>query len=172
MDERVTIAADEAVTVRLVANGVPTDGRATPRTTLANHLRDELGLSGTHIGCEHGACGVCTVIVDGAPALACLTLAVACDGSTVRTVEGLADGTGFGGLSRLQEAFRERFASQCGFCTPGMLMAATALLEDDPDPDPSSVRDALSGVLCRCTGYEPIVEAVLDTANRDRSSPA
>jgi aerobic-type carbon monoxide dehydrogenase small subunit (CoxS/CutS family) len=164
MEERTTIEPDASVPVRMSVNGEPRVGRATPRTTLADHLRHELGLHGTHVGCEHGGCGACTVIVDDAPAYACLLLALACEGSNVRTVEGLADGSGPDGLSRLQHAFRERFASQCGFCTPGMLMAATALLEEDPDPDPAAVREALSGVLCRCTGYEPIIAAVLDAA--------
>jgi aerobic-type carbon monoxide dehydrogenase small subunit (CoxS/CutS family) len=173
-DDPTTIGAHERAAVRLVVNGKPREGRATPRTSLADHLRHELGLHGTHVGCEHGACGACTVILDGEPTLACLALAVACDGAEVRTVEGLADGTSADGLSTLQRAFRERFASQCGFCTPGMLMAATALLEEDPDPSPASVRDALSGVLCRCTGYEPIIAAVLDAARAtriDRSHP-
>jgi carbon-monoxide dehydrogenase small subunit len=118
-------------------------------------------LTGTHLGCEHGACGACTVIVDGAPARACLMLAVQADGSAVQTVEGLAEGNR---LNPLQEAFKTHHALQCGFCTPGFLMAAWALLQENPSPSEGEVRAYLSGNICRCTGYQFIVDAVLDAA--------
>ena len=130
-----------------------------PRLTLVDCLRHELGLTGTHVGCEHGVCGACTVIVDGRPARSCLMLAVQADGSKIETVESLADGEV---LSPLQASFRRHHALQCGFCTPGMLMTAHALLSAEPDCDEQRIREALSGNLCRCTGYIGIVEAVLE----------
>jgi aerobic-type carbon monoxide dehydrogenase small subunit (CoxS/CutS family) len=130
-----------------------------PRLHLADCLREELRLTGTHLGCEHGACGACTVIVDGAAVRSCLMLAVQAEGSVVVTVEGLSTEDA---LTPLQTAFRKHHALQCGFCTPGMLTSAHALLTDEPDADADRIRRVLSGVLCRCTGYIPIVEAVLE----------
>jgi aerobic-type carbon monoxide dehydrogenase small subunit (CoxS/CutS family) len=130
-----------------------------PRFHLADCLRDVLRLTGTHLGCEHGACGACTVIVDGAAVRACLMLTVQADGANIVTVEGLSRE---GALSPLQTAFRKHHALQCGFCTPGMLTTAHALLTEEPDADADRIRSALSGNLCRCTGYIPIIEAVLE----------
>ena len=145
--------------VRLRVNGLPAEFEAEPRTTLADALRHELGLTGTHVGCEHGVCGACTVVVDGLAVRACLMLAVQGDGAEIMTVEGLCEGHKLGVL---QAAFRRHHALQCGFCTPGILMTAHALLTEEPDVDETRVREVLSGNLCRCTGYLPIVEAVLD----------
>ena len=130
-----------------------------PRMTLVDCLRHKLELTGTHVGCEHGVCGACTVLVDGNAVRACLMLAVQTDGSEVETVEGLADGEN---LSPLQASFRKHHALQCGFCTPGMLMSAHALLTAEPDVDAERIREVLSGNLCRCTGYLSIIAAVLD----------
>jgi carbon-monoxide dehydrogenase small subunit len=129
-----------------------------PRRTLADALREDCGLTGTHLGCEHGVCGACTVLVDGAPVRACLMFAVQADGSAVTTVEGLeaADGA----LHPLQEAFVTHHGLQCGFCTPGMLMSAAHLLDVDPDPDRETIRAEMAGNICRCTGYQGIVDAV------------
>jgi carbon-monoxide dehydrogenase small subunit len=148
--------------VRVTVNGVEYSRTVEPRLLLSDFLRQDLGLTGTHVGCEHGVCGACTVLVDDAPVRACLMFAVQADGSAVTTVEGLAapDGT----LSPLQEAFREAHALQCGFCTPGILLSMIAFLRDHPDPDLASVREALAGHLCRCTGYANIVKAVCAAA--------
>jgi carbon-monoxide dehydrogenase small subunit len=140
-------------------NGEPVSVEVEPRMHLADCLREELGLTGTHLGCEHGACGACTVIVDGAAVRACLMLAVQAEGSSILTVEGVSSEEA---LSPLQTAFRKHHALQCGFCTPGMLMTAHALLTEEPEADADRIRSALSGNLCRCTGYLPIVEAVLE----------
>ncbi|MHA6794768.1 (2Fe-2S)-binding protein [Pseudonocardia bannensis] len=129
-----------------------------PRHTLADALREECGLTGTHLGCEHGVCGACTVLVDGQPARACLMFAVQADGATVTTVEGLAGEDGE--LHPLQEAFVAHHGLQCGFCTPGMLISALHLLETDPEPDRETIRTEMSGNICRCTGYSGIVDAV------------
>ncbi len=131
-----------------------------PRLLLSDFLRHTLGLTGTHVGCEHGVCGACTVRIDGVATRACLTLAAQVDGARIQTVEGLATN---GQLTKLQQAFRERHALQCGFCTAGILMAASELLEDG-SPSREQVVDLLSGHICRCTGYEPIVQAILDAA--------
>jgi len=150
--------------VAAVVNGAERRARVIPRLLLADLLREEWGLTGTHLGCEHGACGACTVLLDGEPTRSCLVFAVQADGCRVDTVEGLAgDGPG---LHPLQEAFRIRHALQCGFCTPGILMTLVAYLRDNPNPDEEAVRLALSGNLCRCTGYQHIVDAVLLAAQR------
>ena len=153
----------------LTVNGAPASGRVEPRVSLADFLREHLELTGTHIGCEHGVCGACTVIVDGASARGCLMFAVQAEGANVTTVEGLAND---GRLTPLQEAFQRHHALQCGFCTPGFLTTATALLAENPDPTPDEVRDAISGNLCRCTGYIGIVEAILDAAKRMKNGGA
>ena len=140
-------------------NGEPVAVEVEPRMHLADCLREKLGLTGTHLGCEHGVCGACTVIVDGAAVRACLMLTVQAEGSSIVTVEGLSTDDA---LSPLQTAFRKHHALQCGFCTPGMLMTAHALLTEEPEADADRIRSALSGNLCRCTGYIPIVEAVLE----------
>jgi len=145
--------------VSFKVNGKPVTTEVEPRTTLSLCLRDNLRLTGTHVGCEHGVCGACTVIVDGDAVRSCLTLAVQMDGCDVVTVEGLSDEAA---LSPLQAAFRRHNALQCGFCTPGMLTTAHALLTEEPNASVERIREVLSGNLCRCTGYLPIVEAVLD----------
>ncbi len=158
------LVRDQLHRVRLTLNGRPVTGRAQPRMLLSDFLRHELGLTGTHVGCEHGICGSCTVLVDGEPARSCLMLAVQAEGREVRTVEGLSgdDDT----LSVLQECFAEHHALQCGFCTAGILMSAAAWLRENPSPTERAVREMLSGHLCRCTGYGPIVAAILDAASR------
>jgi aerobic-type carbon monoxide dehydrogenase small subunit (CoxS/CutS family) len=140
-------------------NGKPVTVTLPPRTTLADCLRHELRLTGTHVGCEHGVCGACTVIVNGEAVRSCLMLAVQADGAKVTTVEGLSRDDD---LTPLQAAFRKHGALQCGFCTPGMITTAHALLSEEPDCDEARIREVLSGNLCRCTGYIPIVEAVLE----------
>lgn len=145
--------------VHFHVNGQPVAVEVEPRMHLADCLREMLALTGTHLGCEHGACGACTVIVDGAAVRACLLLAVQADGSSIVTVEGLSSEER---LSPLQAACRKHHALQCGFCTPGMLTTAHALLSEEPDADADRIRSALSGNLCRCTGYIPIIEAILD----------
>ena len=135
------------------------------RITLVDFLRHDLDLTGTHVGCEHGVCGACTVLLDGRSVRACLMLAVQCSGREVTTVEGLAVGEK---LNSLQQAFQDNHGLQCGFCTPGMLMTLSEFLRDHPDPSESEVREALSGNLCRCTGYQAIVAATLDAARRIR----
>jgi carbon-monoxide dehydrogenase small subunit len=138
-----------------------------PRLLLSDFLRDRLGLTGTHVGCEHGVCGACTVLVDGRSTRSCLMLAVQAHETAITTVEGLGDGDA---LTPLQEAFREKHALQCGFCTPGILMTLTEFLNDNPQPSAADVRDAITGNLCRCTGYQGIVEAALLAAERGRRS--
>lgn len=140
-------------------NGAPVAVDVEPRTTLADCLRHSLGKTGTHVGCEHGVCGACTVLLEGDAVRSCLTLAIQVEGSRVVTVEGLSPAEG---LSPLQSAFRRNHALQCGFCTPGMLVTAHALLTQEPDADRERIRDVLSGNLCRCTGYINIVEAVYE----------
>jgi aerobic-type carbon monoxide dehydrogenase small subunit (CoxS/CutS family) len=154
--------------VPFVLNGEPVAVEVEPRMHLADCLRDVLRLTGTHLGCEHGVCGSCTVIVDGAAVRSCLMLAVQAEGSSVVTVEGLStDET----LTPLQTAFRKHHALQCGFCTPGMLTTAHALLTDEPNADANRIREVLSGNLCRCTGYIGIVEAVLEARAAYRKTP-
>jgi carbon-monoxide dehydrogenase small subunit len=153
----------DPLNVELTVNGEPRQGTVQPRRLLADFLREDLGLTGTHLGCEHGVCGACTVLVDGLPVRSCLMLAVQADGAEVRTVEGLA---GDGPLHPLQESFHEHHALQCGFCTSGFLNTASALLESRPTATDEEVRHELSGVLCRCTGYQNIVQAVLVARDR------
>ena len=145
--------------VAFTVNGKPVEVDVEPRTTLADCLRYTLRLTGTHIGCEHGVCGACTVIVDGAAVRSCLMLAVQVEGSSIVTIEGLSQEDG---LTPLQAAFRKHHALQCGFCTPGMLTTVHALLSEEPDADETGIRSVLAGNLCRCTGYIPIIEAVLE----------
>jgi carbon-monoxide dehydrogenase small subunit len=154
--------------VAFEVNGKRVAVEVEPRMHLADCLREVLRLTGTHLGCEHGVCGACTVIVDGAAVRSCLMLAVQADGSSVVTVEGLSNDEA---LTPLQTAFRKHHALQCGFCTPGMLTTAHALLTDEPDADADRIREVLSGNLCRCTGYIGIVEAVLDARSAYRKTP-
>jgi len=148
--------------VKLTVNGRACEAQVPARLTLVDFLREELRLTGTHVGCEHGVCGACTVVLDGVAVRSCLMYAVQADGAAVTTVEGLAGEDGAPGP--LQEAFREAHGLQCGYCTPGMLMAAHALLASNPSPTRAEVREALSGNLCRCTGYVQIVDAVMAAA--------
>ncbi len=147
----------EKIAITLTVNGKDYPISVEPRRTLADAIREECGQTGTHIGCEHGICGACTVIVDDVPVRSCLMFAVQGEGKAIRTVEGLADG---GGLSALQSAFMEHHGLQCGFCTPGFLMLATAVLEREPGINDDDLLDALASNLCRCTGYQNIVKAV------------
>jgi len=142
--------------IRLTVNGMTYEGRAEPRTTLVDFLRAELGLTGTHVGCEHGVCGACTIIVNGQSVRSCLMLAVQADGASLMTVEGLGDGK----LHPIQEAFMEEHGLQCGFCTPGFLMATYELLQQNQDPSDEEIKDALGGQICRCTGYQAIFRSV------------
>lgn len=149
---------EEKLSVNLHVNGRHHRLDVAPRWTLADVLRHQIGLIGTHIGCEQGVCGACTVLMDGEPVRSCLTFATQAEGHAITTVEGI---TPDDGLSPLQKAFRDHHALQCGYCTPGMLLTATALLERDPHPDEETIREALTGNLCRCTGYQFIVDAVM-----------
>ena len=142
-------------------NGAAREGVAEARKTLADFLREDLALTGTHLGCEHGVCGACTVLLDGEPVRSCLMLAVQARGASITTIEGLADGDD---LNPLQSALRDSHAFQCGFCTPGFVMQITALLQENPSPTETEVRETLSGNLCRCTGYETIINGVLSAA--------
>jgi 2-furoyl-CoA dehydrogenase 2Fe-2S iron sulfur subunit len=160
------LSANARHTVRFTLNGRAVAADAVPRMLLTDFLRHELGMTGVHVGCEHGVCGACTIEIDGAPARACLTLALQIDGASLRTVEALAPEPGR--LSILQEAFRRHHALQCGFCTPGILMSLDGYLRDHPDADETMLREHLGGHLCRCTGYVPIVAAALDAAQRLR----
>ena len=152
-------SADPKMRVALTVNGEAVERDVSVRMLLSDFLRHELGLKGTHVGCEHGVCGACTVLVDGAAVRSCLMLAVQAEGAKVVTVEGLSLDEG---LTPLQASFRKHHALQCGFCTPGMITTAHALLSEEPDCDADRVREVLSGNICRCTGYISIVEAVLD----------
>ena len=154
----------------LRVNGEQHRGRAEPRMTLADFLRDELGLTGTHLGCEHGVCGACTILLDGRTVRSCLMLAVQAEGAELTTVEGLAPPDG--PLHPIQEAFSEKHGLQCGFCTPGFLMTVDELLRDDPDPSEETIRSRLSGNICRCTGYQNIVAAVRHAAELSRQPAA
>ena len=152
--------------VSFTLNGRTVSGQAEPRMLLSDFIRHVLGATGTHVGCEHGVCGACTVQIDGAPARSCLALAVQVEGADIRTVEGLAPAADL--LSPLQEAFREQFGLQCGFCTPGILMSLEALLRERPEASEPEIRAFLSGHLCRCTGYGSIVRAALEAARKGR----
>ena len=147
--------------VRLTVNGTSYERFVEARMTLADFLRNELDLTGTHLGCEHGVCGACTVLLNGNAVRSCLLLAVQADGAELLTVEGLADGEQ---LHPLQRAFQDQHALQCGFCTPGFLMTAFAFLKETPRPTDVEAREAISGNICRCTGYQPIVQAILQAA--------
>ena len=157
MTEAVASPIDHARPVRMTVNGRPLQRTVMPRTHLVDFLREDLGLTGSHLGCEHGVCGACTVRLDGEVVRGCLVLAVQADGCTVETVEGLTDG---GTMRDLQDAFVARNALQCGYCTPGMLMAAAELLEQRPESTREEVRQWISGNYCRCTGYQAIVDAI------------
>jgi carbon-monoxide dehydrogenase small subunit len=150
--------------VRATVNGEPREAVVEPRLTLADFLREQCGLTGTHLGCEHGVCGACTVLVDGAAVRSCLMLAVQAHGAEVTTIEGIAgaDGT----LHPVQEAFRDQHGLQCGFCTPGFVVSVTAFLRDHPNPTDREINEALSGNLCRCTGYQGIINAVRAAAGQ------
>ena len=154
-------------TISMEVNGRPCSGEVEPRRLLADFLRHDLGLKGTHIGCEHGVCGACTVRLNGRTTRSCLTFAVQAQGASIVTVEGLA---GDGPLTVLQAAFHRCHALQCGYCTPGFLMVLTEFLERIPDPTDDQIRDALSGNLCRCTGYINMVRAVREAAKEIRNS--
>ncbi len=152
----------------LTVNGEAHTVRVEPRKTLADTIREDCGLTGTHLGCEHGVCGACTILLDGAPVRSCLMFAGQAEGAEIRTVEGLADGDR---LHPLQRAFIDRHALQCGFCTPGFLMLALGVLEREPDIDEAGLREALSSNLCRCTGYLNILDAVRDAAAAMKTGP-
>jgi carbon-monoxide dehydrogenase small subunit len=160
--------SEELHDVRLHVNGVPYDIRVPARRLLSDALRHDLRLTGTHVGCEHGVCGACTVLLDGRPVRSCLLFAVTVHGHEVTTVEGL--GGPDGELGPVQQAFRECHALQCGFCTPGFLTTITAYLDENPDPTEAEAREAISGNLCRCTGYQNIVAAVLHAAATTRGA--
>jgi carbon-monoxide dehydrogenase small subunit len=151
--------------ITLRVNGTTRTGSTEPRRTLADFLREDLGLTGTHLGCEHGVCGACTVIVDGRAVRSCLMLAVQATGSEITTVEGLAPD---GELGTLQQAMWDSHSFQCGFCTPGFVMQATAFLRAHPDAGERQIREALSGNICRCTGYQSIIDGVLLAAEREQ----
>lgn len=158
---------DSTIEITVTVNGERHRRRVEPRLLLSDFLRHTLGLTGTHVGCEHGVCGACTIIVDGSSARSCLMLAAQADGCEIRTVEGLGS---VDALNPLQQAFHACHGLQCGFCTPGMLMTATDLLQQYPLADDAQIRDGLSGNLCRCTGYVHIVEAVRVTRDRLREN--
>lgn len=160
---------DDDQLVSVTVNGRSYQRRVSPRMQLADFLRDELSLTGTHVGCEHGVCGACTVLVDGKSLRSCLMFAVQVDGAEIRTIEGLGS---VGNLHPLQSAFWEKHGLQCGFCTPGILMTATEFLEANPNPSREEVIEAISGNLCRCTGYQQIVDAILAAAATMRDNAA
>jgi 2-furoyl-CoA dehydrogenase 2Fe-2S iron sulfur subunit len=161
------LSRDHTHAVGVTLNGCARRAPCEPRTLLSDYLRHGLGATGTHVGCEHGVCGACTVLIDGVASRSCLTLAVQAEGRRIDTVEGLAGADG--NLNDLQEAFRRNHALQCGFCTAGILMSCQDYLGRNPDPSEQQVRDMLSGHLCRCTGYTNIVKAVLETAAARRA---
>ena len=156
----------ELHSISLTVNGQPYSGEVEPRLLLSDYLRHELELTGTHVGCEHGVCGACTVLLDGQPVRSCLMLAVQAEGHEIATVEGLASSAE--NLHPIQEAFWEAHGLQCGFCTPGFLMTLVPFLAENPDPTETEIREAISGNLCRCTGYQNIVEAARLAAEKLR----
>ena len=162
------INKDQRVRIKLTLNGRALSAEAEPRLLLSDFLRHSLGATGTHVGCEHGVCGCCTVLIDGSAVRSCLTLAMQVEGRDVHTVESLAapDGT----LNPLQQAFQNHHALQCGFCTPGILMSFTDYLKRNPQPSEAGVREVLSGHLCRCTGYAGIVSALMEAAGHQQTS--
>ncbi len=162
-------APAQRIAIELTINGRKFSATVEARRTLADFIREDAGLTGTHLGCEHGACGACTVTIDGSLARSCLTLAAQANGAAIRTVEGLANGNT---LHPVQAAFKRHHALQCGFCTPGFLIAAVALLEENPDPSDQDVREWLNGNICRCTGYQFIIDAVLSAAAEMRGESA
>ena len=153
---------DEPHQIRFTLNGEAINGAAEPRLLLTDFLRHELGATGTHVGCEHGICGACTILVNGKAVRSCLMLALQVEGSEVTTVEGLADADG--SFNALQQAFHENFALQCGYCTPGFLMTLSDYLKRNPDPSIEEIKEALSGNICRCTGYHEIINAAFDAS--------
>jgi carbon-monoxide dehydrogenase small subunit len=159
--------SDDVHLISITVNGIREEVVVEPRRTLADVLRHDLGHTGTHVGCEHGICGACTVLVDGLPTRACLMFGVQADDREIETVEGLMQGDQ---LSTLQQAFADAHALQCGYCTPGFLMLATALLRENPDPTDDEIRDAMASNLCRCTGYGSILQAVRTAADTSRSA--
>jgi carbon-monoxide dehydrogenase small subunit len=156
----------ELIPISVTVNGTTVERNVEPRLLLSDFLREDLGLTGTHIGCEHGVCGACTILFDGASVRSCLVFAVQADGHKIVTVEGLGSPDN---LHPIQEAFREAHAAQCGYCTPGFLMTLVPFLEENPDPTEEQIREAISGNLCRCTGYQHIVEAVRLAAEKMRA---
>jgi 2-furoyl-CoA dehydrogenase 2Fe-2S iron sulfur subunit len=164
------LSRDSRHLVRFELNGRTVEGYAEPRMLLSDFLRHEIGATGTHVGCEHGVCGACTILSDGKATRSCLMLAVQADGADLQTIEGLANADGSFGI--LQQAFHENFALQCGFCTPGILMSLSEFLKHTPDPTVEEIKVALSGNICRCTGYSEIINACLDAAAALRTSKA
>ena len=162
-------SAEATMPIEVTINGQSVGADVEPRTLLVHFLRETVGLTGTHIGCDTTSCGACTVHLDGMPVKSCTVLAVQADGSAVTTIEGIGSEDN---LHPVQEGFWEQHGLQCGFCTPGMIMAATALLERNPKPDRAEVIEAISGNVCRCTGYEPIIRAVLSAARANSTSAA
>lgn len=162
------VDAHERVEVAVTVNGLPRSARVPPRRLLSDFLRHDLRLTGTHVGCEHGVCGACTVLLDGAPVRSCLTFAVSVDGHELTTIEGLgaADGT----LHPVQQAFHDNHGLQCGFCTPGFVLNACGFLAEHPDPDDEQIREGMAGNLCRCTGYTGILDAVRQAADELRET--
>jgi carbon-monoxide dehydrogenase small subunit len=156
------------ISIQVTVNGRLRQATVEPRLTLADFLRERCQLTGTHLGCEHGVCGACTIIMDGRAVRSCLIFAVQADGGEITTVEGIADPDGT--LSPVQEAFREHHGLQCGFCTPGFITSVTAFLRDNPDPSDEEIRVALSGNLCRCTGYQGILKAVRAAADTNQET--
>jgi carbon-monoxide dehydrogenase small subunit len=162
-----SVPSDEERIVRLVVNGEERRGVAEPRLLLVDFIRHELGLHGTHVGCEHGVCGACTIRLNGEIVRSCIMFAVQAEGASIETVEGMARGDE---LHPIQQAFREKHGLQCGFCTPGFLLTVQTLLEETPDPSEQEIREYLAGNVCRCTGYVGIVEAVKEAARKLRGS--
>ncbi len=164
------LSRDSRHPVSFELNGRVVEGFSEPRMLLCDFLRHEIGATGTHVGCEHGVCGACTILIDGKASRSCLMLAVQADGTEIHTIEGLTRPDGSFGI--LQQAFHENFALQCGFCTPGILMSLSEFLKDNPDPSVEEIKVALSGNICRCTGYTEIINACLDAAAALRASKA